>query len=39
MIKPIKKAKAKYPPPDVLYVDVDGTLLVNGKPNHKVVAL
>jgi len=39
MIKPIKKAKAKYPPPEVMYVDVDGTLLVNGKPNHKVVAL
>ena len=39
MIKPKKQTKAKYPPPDVIYVDVDGTLLVNGKPNPNVVRL
>jgi len=35
MIK--KQTQQKYPPPEVIYIDVDGTLLKNGKPNAKVV--
>jgi predicted mannosyl-3-phosphoglycerate phosphatase (HAD superfamily) len=30
-------AKQKYPPPEVIYIDVDGTLLKNGRPDTKVV--
>ncbi|MCQ8105533.1 hypothetical protein NP590_15585 [Methylomonas sp. SURF-2] len=33
-IKPIKK----YPVPNVVYVDVDGTLLINNRVNHPLVA-
>jgi len=30
--------KQKYPPPNVIYIDVDGTLLKGGKPDLKIVA-
>jgi len=33
-----KNTQQKYPPPDVIYIDVDGTLLKCGKPDIKIVA-
>jgi hypothetical protein len=29
--------RQKYPPPDVIYIDVDGTLLKSGRPDQTIV--
>ena len=33
----IKRKRQKYPPPKVIAVDVDGTLLIRGEINQKLV--